>query len=352
MTYKCNHACLFCSCPWFNDNGGIEIEKELTLDEWKKYIEHLCGLGICNIAFTGGEPLLKNGILELIGFAASCSSQHIESKDGVLVSRNAPPNLFLLTNGKILTKEVLEICKKHSVNLSISLPGLKTFKYHTVNGSKENVLYWFSEAARIGVKTTAGITVTKKNIGELFETVSEALLAGADTVLLNRFMPGGRGIRYMEELLLTSEDIIKMLDITEEVLAISNRKGSVGTELPKCIADPVKYKHLQVGTRCSAALEFFVIGPSGYIRVCNHSPVQLNHVSDIMALKGNSYWRRFVMKEYLPGACTACLANTSCDGGCREAAHIFRGCVDSIDPLLSEKEIEDYIDNKKKPVTL
>ncbi len=58
---------------------------------------------------------------------------------------------------------------------------------------------------------------------------------------------------------------------------MAGRTGSVGTELPLCLIDKDRYTHLNVGTRCSAAKGFFVIDPSGYARVCNHSPVRLNH---------------------------------------------------------------------------
>ena len=101
----------------------------------------------------------------------------------------------------------------------------------------------------MGITTTVNITVTKKNLFELYETISEALIAGADSLLLNRFLPGGRGLKYAKELLLSIEDINKMLDIAEEVLKTANRKGSVGTELPKCIIDTSKYSYLKVSTK-------------------------------------------------------------------------------------------------------
>ncbi|MDG5816542.1 hypothetical protein QA601_15700 [Chitinispirillales bacterium ANBcel5] len=42
--------------------------------------------------------------------------------------------------------------------------GLHSFKYHTVKGYKDNVLYWLSEAKKMGIATTVGVTVTSKNI--------------------------------------------------------------------------------------------------------------------------------------------------------------------------------------------
>jgi radical SAM protein with 4Fe4S-binding SPASM domain len=332
MTYRCNHACLFCSCPWYA--GAIPEDPEMPAAEWKELIAELCRRGVCNFAFTGGEPLLKEGIEEIIEFAASQQSEYIETVDGQLKSWFAAPKLFLLSNGKSMSREILALCKKHSINLSMSLPGLATFPEHTQGGTTaEQVLGWFREAKAAGVTTTVGVTVTSKNLQELYETLATALLAGADTVLLNRFMPGGRGLKH-RDLELSREQLTQMVETAEDVLRQAGRYGSIGTELPLCLVDPSKYTHLKVGTRCSAALDFFVVDPSGYTRVCNHSQVRLNHWREIDKLKDNPYWRRFTQKDYLPKPCFSCPQMGECDGGCREAAHIIGGSLDAIDPLL------------------
>ena len=212
---------------------------------------------------------------------------------------------------------------------------MKTFNYHTQYGSPETILAWFRKAKKAGIETTVNITVTRKNLFELYETISEGLLAGADTLLMNRFFPRGRGLTYANELTLSIEQILEMLDTAEEVLRTANRYGSVGTELPKCILDASRYKNLRVGTRCSAALGFFVVGPEGNIRVCNHSQIRLEHVSEIEKVKDNPYWKKYVFKEYLPIVCGNCPEMLNCDGGCREAAHIVGGEIDSVDPVLS-----------------
>ncbi len=340
VTYACNHACLFCSCPWFapanaRAENRMPIEPELSIADWKSLVAKLCDMGVTNLAFTGGEPLLKPGLPELIEFAATCEAEHVETEAGRLVARIASPRLYLLSNGKAMSAEILALCRKYAVHLSLSLPGLATFAEHTAGGDARNVLAWFKRAKDAGVGTTVGVTVTRKNLFELYETIAEALLAGADSLLMNRFLPGGRGLAHAQELSLAREDIPRMLDEAEAVLRAANRRGSVGTELPKCLVDGTRYERLKVGTRCSAALDFFVVDPSGYVRACNHSPVRLGHVRAIESVKTHPYWKRFVMKDYLPAACRSCADRVRCDGGCREAAHIVGGAVDSLDPALA-----------------
>jgi len=128
-----------------------------------------------------------------------------------------------------------------------------------------------------------------------------------------------------------------MLDVAEDVLRAAGRFGSLGAEIPRCVLGDGRYERLQVSTRCSAAVQFFVIDPSGYIRVCNHSPVRLNPIERMDELKSNPYWKRFTQKNYLPQFCYHCPDSHECDGGCREAAHIASGQVDGAEELVLEK---------------
>lgn len=336
LTYQCNHKCVFCSCPWYVADSDFADPPEMDLGEWIQTIDTLCELGVFELAFTGGEPLLKKGLIELLDHAASRQVHRIETEGRELVDHVEAPKLFLLSNGRQMTQEVIEACKRHQVHLSLSLPGLDTFGWHTGGADPQRVLDWFKVARRSGLRTTVGITVTKRNLHELAATMTEALVAGADNVLLNRFMPGGRGLMGERELSLDHSNLQQMLDTAEAVLRASKRYGHVGTELPRCVVtDPGRYQHLQVATTCSAAVDFFVIGPSGHIRVCNHSPVRLAHVSEIHRVRDDPYWRRFTSKNYMPDECAGCWAakDRTCDGGCREAAHVASGSVTALDPM-------------------
>lgn len=331
LTYRCNHTCLFCSCPWEVHSAEMPYRDELSTEQWQAAITKLCSMGVSNIAFTGGEPTLRADLNLLIRHTASCEVEVTETVGGVLKSRHTSPNVYLLTNGRNVNREILELCRDFAVQLSMSLPGLNTFKEHTGYDGADGVLESFEQAKQMGIKTVANITVTQKNLYELQETMAAALLAGADQILLNRFLPGGRGLQYSKELSLTTEQLAEMLDVAEETLRAANRYGSLGTEVPRCLIEPARYKNLQVSTRCAAAISFFVVGPSGHIRVCNHSPVELEHIDDIHNLKKNPYWNTFTQQKYLPESCTSCADRLECDGGCREAAHIMGGAVDSPD---------------------
>lgn len=335
MTYRCNHRCLFCSCPWENDNGIFNREKELSTAEWKKLIQKISLLGVANLCFSGGEALLRNDLWEIIKYAHSLNDEKIVYKDNGLGLGRKQIKLYLISNGAIVTKNTLTLCKDYNVQLSMSLPGLKSFPELTGGGDPDKVLRAFSSAKAMGLLTVVNIAVTKKNLFELYQTISAAFLAGADQLLLNIFLKGGRGLRHVNDLSLSADEIVEALDQAERVLQSAGRFGSVGTELPKCLFNGKRYKKLAVASKCSAAVGFFVVGPSGYIRVCNHSQINLCHFRDIEQLKTNDYWRKFAQKAYLPKKCFSCSDLGQCDGGCREEAHIVGGNIDSRHELVS-----------------
>ena len=238
-----------------------------------------------------------------------------------------------------MNEEHLKFFKEMNVHLSMSLPGYQSFEEHTGVANADYVLEYFSKAKEIGLECTANITVTKKNYYELFETISLALINGATEILLNRFLPGGRGLKYMNELCLSTEQINGMLDTAEEVLTLANRYGNVGTEIPKCIiASANSYKRIHVGYLCAAAKGFFVIDPAGQIRTCNHSPHIVGNVFEEPWIKDTDYWNKFAFRSYQPTFCNGCSSAKNCDCGCREVTNILGLGINGIEPNLTLKK--------------
>ncbi len=326
LTYKCNHNCLFCSCPWESKLEDVEhYDKgtELTVEQWKQVIDRLEQLGVKSISISGGECLMKEGLVDIL---------HYIRKKG---NFNANTDITLISNGRLMNELFLSAFKKYGVHLSLSLPGIETFEEHTGFDGASNVLYWLSRAKQENISTTCNITVTKLNIYELYQTIANALIYGAQTILLNRFLIGGRGLQYAKELSLDKEQINQMLEIAEDLLERTNRVGSLGTELPLCvIKNRQKYKRLHIGTICSAAKDFFVIDPSGEVRVCNHSPKKVGHILKDNIVEDEDYWFKFQTRNYIPKGCVFCKDVNLCDCGCREVANIVYRNLSAQDECL------------------
>lgn len=326
LTYRCNHTCKFCSCPWYAPNTTYCKGNELSFNEWKIIIDWLHAMGVKHFSISGGECLLKDCLPEIL--------KYIYITSGEL---NYPQSIVLISNGLAMSDSFMRLFKETGVQLSMSLPGYETFEYHTGVDNREGVLHWFRKAAEFGIATTLNVTVTQKNIYELYDTIAEGIICGASSVLLNRFLPGGRGLKYEEELILSASQLNEMLDIAEDVLSTCNLHGFVGTEFPKCvIKNPQKYQHINIGTYCAAAKDFFVIGPSGEIRVCNHSPRVVGSMLPEPHIFDMSYWNTFSESNYRPQRCNPCKYLPICDCGCREVANIKTGRLDAVEPSLEK----------------
>lgn len=330
LTYNCNNRCKFCYCPWENTvKPELFFEKyeELTLDGWKQALSVLEQSGVKSVGLSGGEPLLKDCFEDLLTYIRRNSNLCKNKK------------ISVISNGALMSEQWLSLFKEMHVHLQLSLPGLATYRWHTGSDNAANVLHWLRRAKAVGISTTANIIVSRKNIHELYETIANAILAGADTIMLNRVLIGGRGIGYMDDLSLTKEEIRDMVDVAETVLETAGRAGVVGTEIPLCVLDENrlgKYEHLRIGGLCAAARSFFVVDPSGYVRVCNHSPKRLGHILEDEVVQDKDYWDLFANRAYgLPDMCDGCKLVSKCDCGCREATAICFGSPDAPDPSMA-----------------
>lgn len=317
LTYRCNHKCIFCSCPW---EAEKDYQKdELTYKQWTQAIDELLKNGTSSFTLTGGEPLMRDDLKDIVDYVLSHGAK-----------------LNIISNGRKIDDSFLDFIAERKISMCISVPGINTFKKHTGVDNIEHVLSLFEKTRERGIQATANIAVTKKNLPELYENIALPLIHGADYVLLNRFLPGGRGLSNTEYLL-SKEETNYMLDIAEEVLSKANKYGHVGTELPLCaLNNPDKYKHIKVSNLCSAAKGFYIVDPSGYLKVCNHSPTRICRYDELETLKDNLYWNTFRHREYLPDMCKDCDKTDICDGGCREAAHVYYGKTNDNDPIFEK----------------
>ena len=95
VTYRCQCNCSYCSIGRY----PILPNSELTTEEIKTIIAESVVLGIPKINFFGGEPLIRNDLLELISYAA---------QKGIFV--------FLDTNGYLLERKTAFLLKKAGIS--------------------------------------------------------------------------------------------------------------------------------------------------------------------------------------------------------------------------------------------
>ncbi len=65
LTYRCPLKCPYCSNP--TDIGASRYEEELSTEEWQRVFAEASALGVLQLALTGGEPMARKDIVELVG---------------------------------------------------------------------------------------------------------------------------------------------------------------------------------------------------------------------------------------------------------------------------------------------
>src|SRR5205823_7238244 len=68
LTYRCPLHCPYCSNP-----THARKDRELTTDEWNRVIREAATLGVLQIGFSGGEPLVRRDLAELVHNAREAS---------------------------------------------------------------------------------------------------------------------------------------------------------------------------------------------------------------------------------------------------------------------------------------
>ncbi len=144
ITDRCNYKCVYCR----TGEGGAQYP-ELAIEDYLRLIRVFVGLGITKVRLTGGEPLLRRGLVELIQELARLRVLNGNSGDG------APLELALTTNGHLLDglAAPLKAAGLQRVTVSMDAVEAATFERITrVPGSFEAVLAGIRAARAAGLE--------------------------------------------------------------------------------------------------------------------------------------------------------------------------------------------------------
>ncbi|WP_438445240.1 GTP 3',8-cyclase MoaA [Gorillibacterium sp. sgz5001074] len=180
VTDRCNLRCVYCMPA-----EGMEFEpdeKLLTFDEMEAAVRVMAGMGIRKLRLTGGEPLTRKGLEELVARLAAVPG--IE-------------DIALTTNGIFLARkaEALKAAGLNRVNISLDSLQADRFRQITRGGDVRRVLEAVEESLRVGLEPVKLNVVLMKGYNE--EEIADFLRLTLDnrvTVRFIEYMPiGGSG---------------------------------------------------------------------------------------------------------------------------------------------------------------
>lgn len=345
-TQRCNLKCVHC----YSHSTGKTGANELTTAEAKTVIADIAGFGSPVILFSGGEPLSRPDVIELIEFSVSKGLRAV-----------------LSTNGTLITEERAQQLKQ--VNLSyvgVSLDGLQQVNdaFRGVDGAFQRALKGIRNCREAGIKVGLRFTINKRNASEvepIFRLLEEEDIP---RVCFYHLVYSGRGSNLIDEDLSLegSRQIVdQIIDLTDdlhkrgkpkEVLTVDNHCDGPYIYLRMVREDrPRKddvFQLLQYNGGNSSGIGLGCVSWDGTVypdQFWRHYPlgnVRKRKFSDIWTDTSEPLVGKLKdRKPHLKGRCAQCRWLNICNGNFRVRAEAKTGDPWACDPAcyLTDEEI-------------
>ena len=147
LTNRCNVNCLYC-----HHDGMVRSKDEMTADELYTICKIAKKIGVRKIRLSGGEPLLKKDIVEIVEKIASLGFKDIS----------------MTTNGTLLEKyaQDLKDAGLNRVNVSLDTLNLETFEFITKKDYLEDAKAGILKAVEVGLYPVKINMVIMKDINQ------------------------------------------------------------------------------------------------------------------------------------------------------------------------------------------
>jgi radical SAM protein with 4Fe4S-binding SPASM domain len=316
ITKRCNLSCKHC----YVSARRVDTEDKLSTKEAKSLIDSLTKINTSVLLFSGGEPLLRQDIFELIAYANSKGISPVLSSNGVLISPSVAKRLRSV--GIIYVGISIDGEKK----VHDGFRGMRCF-----NQALEGLRNCQDAGIPVGVR----FTLNKFNFTSLPKVIDLVIKEDIPRFCLYHLVYSGRARRGMdiekERRRKVIDYLIKVAEHTHpeqlEILTVDNPCDGIYLYKYITAKNPEKggavLEELQFGHgRCSAGARIISISSQGSVFSCqfwNHKSlgnVRRKSLYDIW-YSSSLFLRKLRSKEvYLKGKCRICEFRSFC-GGCR-----------------------------------
>ena len=304
-TNACNMYCDHC----YRD-AGCKAEEELSTAEAKTLLEQIARANFKIMIFSGGEPLMRPDIVELVAYATSLGLRPVFG-----------------TNGTLITLEMAQKLKDAgAMGMGISLDSMDKEKHNQFRkfpGAWEGAVQGMRNCRAVGLPFQIHTTVMEWNNHELEAWRDFAVGEGAVAHDFCVLVPTGRANTIEAESL--------RAEAYEETLTrIMKKQQQVDIELkPTCapqflrIADQMGLK-TRFRRGCLAGTAYCIISPKGKVQPCAYLNMELG---DVRQTPFDEIWKNSPVLNKLrtmeySGGCGSCQYKRAC-GGCRARAAYY-----------------------------
>ncbi len=311
-TNMCNARCLHCS-----SNSGRAAANELSTSEACDLIDQLCRFGVVDLAISGGEPLLRRDIFEIITHAI---------ERGLAVG--------IGSNGASVTPAQISTLAKIGVNrFQVSLDGFAPAHDHLRSwpGLFNRATATIKSAVASGLRTHVCCTVNRFNYEQLEPLAEFVATLGVKRINFSRYVPTGRGT---DELDLNSAEWRIAIGICNEFRTRYSGKLEIVTHLAQEILMDHTLGSMPAFIGCQAGIGQGCVTADGTVWPCVLLPIPVGNIRKrafAEIWQGSEILRVFRERNHLEGMCGRCVVKEKC-GGCRAVAFAKTGNYLASDP--------------------
>ncbi len=212
ITDRCNYRCVYCR----TGNEGAQFA-ELRIEDYLRMVQAFVGLGVEKIRLTGGEPLLRSGLVEMVQELASLRTAYLP--DGTPVTNDClglPLDIAVTTNGHLLAglAQPLKDAGLSRVTVSMDAVDPETFTAITrVPRSFEKVLAGIRAAKAAGLGPVKVNCVLLRGFNDAqIEQFAEFSRREGVIVRFIEWMPLDEDRSWKIETVVTMEEIVARLN--------------------------------------------------------------------------------------------------------------------------------------------
>jgi radical SAM protein with 4Fe4S-binding SPASM domain len=348
LTYRCNLACEHC----YLDAGprplvgteNFSDRSELGTEECFKVIDDIAAFAPeCLTILTGGEPLLRRDILEIVQRAAERGLWVVVGTNGVRITENVGRRL----------------ADAGARGLSLSLDALdpeRHDRFRMVRGAWQNTVEGAAILNRTGLPFIVQTTAGSHNLEEL-EAIADFAYERLAAKVWNLYflVPTGRG-QFVSDMTPAQYDqvlaalyriqqkfnrrmLVNAKCAPHYIKTVLEQPDSTSAEPPLGVSQGFAQIRVYSGGAggCPAGTHYMGIRPNGEVTPCPYLPVfagSLRKTSLADLWNGSPLFTGIRLRASLGGRCGGCEMNAHC-GGCRARAFGMTGDLMAEDPLCT-----------------
>jgi len=331
ITYRCPLHCPYCSNPVAaslceaprRPQGGGYSETELTTDEWRGVIRDAAALGVLQIGFSGGEPLARRDLVELVRAA-----------------REANLYTNLITSGIGFDDDRVRALRDAGLDsVQLSFQSDQSDVSDEIAGAHAHQ-HKLGVAARIraaGIPLGLNFVIHRRNIDRVAQIIELAETLQAERVELANVQFYGWAFLNRTALLPTREQVTRAREIATAAKARLAGKIDIFYVLPDYYETRPKPCLNGWGQR------YLTVNPIGDVLPCPtaSSAIPDLQFENVRARPLDWIWREsesfncFRGTEWMPEPCRSCPQREIDFGGCRCQAALMTGNAANTDPVCT-----------------